>query len=893
MTEKENLSPSIQVIRLFVDDLKNQTAIFHEIINTIGQKNLKEENSKKIKNVLKVLISATKIIQLNVIENFSRKIESFIEFAKDESKVPFEVYGHYLKESYDLLKNLSLVLPEDLLNYLKEHNEDFIQMASKLSNFHNDTLNNPSETKSNWIAPDKKMMELFKAEVETQIHVLSEGLLNFQRSGDDLKQLESLMRAAHSIKGAARVFSFEEIIRLAHSMEDCFVAAQHKKISLDDDKSEVLFHALDCISDVVNTSTAEIHPKMEMQSQRFNDLTNEIKSFTASVSEENVKKELPLETASKEINEEEKQELSENQERVLRVTAQNLNRLMGLAAESMVETRWLRPFCDSLQKLKLAFNEQFSQLEYLKNNIGSGHLNEATNLYFLSLRHEMHEHHNELSDRIADLEMFITRHSNLTDRLYSEVVESRMRPFADAVSAYPRMVWETARRLKKKARLEIFGKNTLIDRDILENLEAPLGHLLRNAIVHGIESPEERIAAGKMPEGIIRLEASHKGGMLSLVVSDDGRGINLNKIKQKIIDEKLIKPEMAEKLSETELLDFMYLPGFSTSEVLNDLSGRGMGLNIVQNLIQEVSGNITIDNQVGQGFSIHLLLPLTLSVMRALITKVRNGVFAFPLARIEQAITVSAEQVQRVEKREYVTFRGHNVGLVHATQVFGIQKIPPSSSILSIIIIKNKNIYYGIVVDEFLSEKELVLQDLESRLSRIPCITSGSVLENGDPVLIVDIEDSVEVIDKLLMTSSLYNIQEEELLQNEERAKKRILVVDDSISVREVECRLLRNYGYEVDSAVNGADAWNAIRLENYDMVVTDVDMPRMNGIELVKNIKKDARLKNLPVMIVSYKERENDRLLGLEAGANYYLAKSTFGDSALINAVRDLIGEP
>jgi two-component system sensor histidine kinase and response regulator WspE len=200
---------------------------------------------------------------------------------------------------------------------------------------------------------------------------------------------------------------------------------------------------------------------------------------------------------------------------------------------------------------------------------------------------------------------------------------------------------------------------------------------------------------------------------------------------------------------------------------------------------------------------------------------------------------------------------------------------------------------YGIVVDKFLGEKELVLQEFDTRLGKIPDISSGALLEDGMPVLIVDVDDMVRSIDNILTRGRLQKLTYSAEEAGVARYKKRVLVIDDSITVREVECRLLQNQGYDVQSAVNGVDGWNALRMSNYDLVVTDVDMPRMNGIELVRLIRADPKLHNLPIMIVSYKERDEDRLLGLEAGANYYLTKSSFHDETLVNAVLDLIGEP
>lgn len=596
---------------------------------------------------------------------------------------------------------------------------------------------------------EKMMLELFKTEIERQIRILSEGLLSFQHD-KDLKLLEPLMRSAHSIKGAAKVFSFDPIVQLAHAMEGCFIAAQEGEIILNDYRLELLFEALDVLGGLVNVPLSEIALKISSEQNNLAQLKEKIALFTSAG--ETIAKISPLKVMDqvKEISEAKKEFSLEMQDRVLRLTAQNINRLMGLAAESMVETRWLRPFFDSLHHLKLNFNQIFILIDNLKSSLGSNLLNEVIKAHFFSLGDTLLDFQRDYSDRLVDLEMFIARHSHLSDRFYSEVIESRMRPFADAVEAFPRMVWVTARQLKKKARLEIHGKSTLIDREILEKLEVPLGHLLRNAIDHGIGTPEERIAVGKLPEGVIRLEASHKAGMLNILVSDDGRGINIEVLKNKIVKDHLLSEDDVSKLSEQELLNFLLLPKFSTAEKVTDLSGRGIGLNIVKNLLKEVSGSIHIENRPGKGMSFLLKLPLTLSVMRALITRIGKGIFAFPLADIEQTITISRNQVEEIENQKFFFHLGTNIGLIPASQVLNLGGLESFSSTLPIVILRKSSNYYGIIVDEFIEEKELVIQETESRLGKIPCISSGSVMENGDPVLIIDIEKMIEAIEKLV-----------------------------------------------------------------------------------------------------------------------------------------------
>ena len=496
-----------------------------------------------------------------------------------------------------------------------------------------------------------------------------------------------------------------------------------------------------------------------------------------------------------------------------------------------------------------------------------------------------------LSQRLSELEMFDRRSSNLSHRLYDEALACRMRPFADGIQGVPRMIRDLARSLGKQARLEIVGEATQVDRDILSKLDAPLGHLLRNAVDHGLETPDERLAAGKPAEGVVRLEARHSAGVLQVIVSDDGRGVDVNRLRQAVVDRKLAPAEGARTMSEAELLEFLFLPGFTMKDTLTELSGRGVGLDAVQNMVKQVRGTVRVSSQLGKGTSFQLQLPVTLSVVRTLLADIGGEPYAFPLASIVRAVKIPKERIEVMEGRQHFNLEGRSIGLITAHQVLGVDRATFGDE-LSVIVVGDSMAHaYGLIVDRFLGERELVVQPLDPQLGKIKDIAAGALMEDGSPVLIVDAEDVIRSIDKIVATSRLTIAQGGPDVVGRKR-RKRVLVVDDSLTVRELERKLLGNRGYDVEVAVDGMDGWNAVRTGQFQLVVTDIDMPRMDGIELVSRINKDPNLKSVPVMIVSYKDRDEDRRRGLEAGAAHYLTKGSFHDETLVQAVIDLIGE-
>jgi two-component system sensor histidine kinase and response regulator WspE len=466
-----------------------------------------------------------------------------------------------------------------------------------------------------------------------------------------------------------------------------------------------------------------------------------------------------------------------------------------------------------------------------------------------------------------------------------------MRPFADGIQGLHRMVRDVARSLGQIVRFEIKGESTPVDREILEKVAAPLDHILRNALDHGIEDRAERRAKGKPEEGTLELHACHSAGMLLIIVADDGRGISPEAIRSAVIRRNLSTPESVQQMTQAELLEFLFLPGFTLKESVSEISGRGVGLDVVHTMIKEVGGRVRVSSRPGSGTRFQLELPITLSVLRTLLVEIGGEPYAFPLARIDRALKLSKERIESLQGRQHFALGDEQIGVVIARQVLELGGSPPLAEEVSIVVLGDKVPRYGLVVDRFLGERELVVRALDSRLGKVKNLSSAALMPDGSPVLIVDVDDLQRSIEKLASGQHLSRMTAETGTETL-KTRKHVLIVDDSLTVRELERKLLDSRGYWVDVAVDGVDGWNAVRTGHYDLVVTDVDMPRMDGIELLKLIRKDSGLKALPVVIVSYKDRQEDHSRGLEAGADYYLTKASFHDETLPRIVTDLIGQ-
>jgi two-component system, chemotaxis family, sensor histidine kinase and response regulator WspE len=758
------------------------------------------------------------------------------------------------------------------------------------------------------------MMDLFRGEAEAQTVILNEGLLEIEKDPSSKTWLDRLMRAAHSLKGAARIVGLTSVVKVAHALEDCFVAAQKGQIVISLDQADILLRGVDMLVQMSKFSDKEFDKWISDRQKEVDDLLGNLEIVRtggaitpheaplmppvpkiippASAPIADPAPESGMPEASAAVVEKPAAASSATEttrDRGIRVSTENLSRLMGLAGESTVQAHRFEAFASNLINLK---NYHSELLRIMKAEARSCQALSSNGQVLQEMLQKAETLQQMILQRVEEFDLIARQLTDVTDRLYRETIASRMRPFADGVAGFPRLVRDLSKQLGKKVKFEILGRNTQVDRDILDKLESPLTHFLSNSVDHGIELPAERIAAGKNAEASIKLEARHRAGRLTITVSDDGRGVDIERLRKSIVKKGLIAEDTASRLSESEILDFIFLPGFSMKEGVTEVSGRGVGLDVVRTFLHEVGGSVRVENIMGRGVRFHLDMPVTRSVMRALVVEVAGDPYAFPLGRIIRLAEVKTSKVQTVEGRQYVILDKKNVGLMNARQILGStgQAFPGEKlETLPIVVIGDEEERYGIKVDRFCGERELVVRALDSRLGKVQDLSAVSLMEDGTPVLILDVEDLQLSIRNLLSGQRPEKIRSD---ANGEKKRKRILVVDDSITVREMERRLLQNQGYEVDVAVDGIDGWNALHSGPYDLVISDVDMPRMNGFDFVRRIRQDFRLHAMPVMMVSYKERPEDRMKGLEAGANCYFTKGGFHDEKFLTAIMDLIGE-
>ncbi|MDX2166674.1 MAG: response regulator [Deltaproteobacteria bacterium] len=734
---------------------------------------------------------------------------------------------------------------------------------------------------------DLSLLALFRAEVESHAAVLSDGLARLD-AGSEAAAIEPLMRAAHSIKGAARVVDLDAAVRLAHAMEDALVGAQHGRLRLSPADVDVLLRGLDWIVALSTQSEDDLPIWMVAHGEAAEELEQQLAAVGSGATSPTAP---PSDTGPHPgpppLRAGGNAPASSFDNDAVRITADTLSRLMGLAAESLVQARRLEPLGAALQQLKTRQHALADLLDGLRDSLAGSAPRERAPRLTADALHALDDCRQLLAARIAEVDRFALDSATLSARLYDQVIASRLRPFGDATPGLARVVRDVARQLGKQARLEIGGLGTAVDREILAALDAPLNHLLRNAVDHGIEAPELRAAAGKPAEGRISLDAMHQDGLLLVRVRDDGAGIDAESVRRRIVARGLADAELAAGLSPEELFSFILLPGFSTRDDVSQISGRGVGLDAVQTMVQAAGGTLQIASPPGGGTEFSLRLPVTRSVLRTVVATIGGEPYAVPLARTGRIVAVAPALLRHDDGRASLRVDDDHVPLLAAADVLELDGAPPAESGLALVIGEAAE-RVALEVEALLGEHDLVVHPLDARLGKVPDVAAAATLPDGTPVLVLDVDDLVRSAAALRQGGRVRARRE-----TAQHRVRRVLVVEDSLTVREMERRVLERAGYAVDLAIDGMEGWNALRRGDYDLVLTDIDMPRLTGLELVRRLRADPRLRALPVVIVSYKDRDEDRQRGLAAGADRYLTKSSFQDDTLAAVVRELLETP
>ncbi len=686
----------------------------------------------------------------------------------------------------------------------------------------------------------REFLPSFIGSARDHIGAIDQGLLQLEKKGtSDPEPMKSILRNAHSLKGAAMTIGIDEMASLCHTMEDLIREIHEGRVGAEPKVFDVLFQANDTNNAILETLTASSGGSV--------DITPIVHAMAALMPADKSGFAPPVSPVGK------KQAGASTANKIaydsVRVPTEKVDKLLNIAVELVITRNRMQ---SSLEKLKTEGRETIEQF----------------------------------SEAFHESLQFLSRLVNETQAL---VMDIRMLPISLLFHPFSRSVRDLARQRNKAVDLIIEGEETRIDKRAIEKLSDPLLHLLRNAIDHGMETREARETAHKHKTGKIILRAFQDIDKVIIEVIDDGPGIDKDRVQKKALEKGFLTHEEAKHMLDAEVFDLLFLPGFSTAEMVTELSGRGIGMDVVKTNVEKLNGSVEIASVPGQGTRVRIALPLTLATTRAFLVRCSTHILAVPVFSAIQILRVMPETIQTIKGREALYWQGEIIPGTRLDATLSFPE-PPAKKYdekLSFLLLKHGGKKIAFQVDEVMGVEEIVMRNLGSHLGRLPIFSGSSILGTGDIALIIDVAR--------LFTAAQIKAGNIFLERGVQKApsdtRQRILLVEDQMTTRLLEKSILEAAGFFVETAEDGAMALEKLEKMSFDLVITDVQMPRMDGFTLTATLKRDKRFSRIPIIIVTSLEREEERAEGLRAGADAFLLKKSFNQESLIQTIQTLIG--
>ncbi len=772
---------------------------------------------------------------------------------------------------------------------------------------------------------DNELLNIFWVEVGDYLQKLNSLLLQTEAAAQaNPEAIREMNRYAHSMKGAARAVGIGVIETLSHYMEDIFGEALKSKLELTPTTCDLLYDSLDLIQNVMNgvdNSTDALASTIARLEQTIaseaNDAphTEEKKSTsnstaieTAIVRDSDVPVIMPVPKATSRTTtattngthppDEMMTVLLPTSEESVRVPVSRMDRLMGEVSELLVarmhsEER-AREF-HSLQKLNQRWQREWRSVRTAYIRLARRMQHEEGEMWeeVVTLFRFLEENQRYLQEnqrQLAHLSREITQYNAsltmLTEQLQDDISGMRLVPFDTLVSSFQRLIRDLARDTVKEVHLAVEGANVEMDKTALDALKEPIMHLLRNSVDHGIEHPAEREHNGKLPIGSVHISVEQRGKEIIIRVSDDGRGLDSTGILRKAEQLGIVSPQTSADLSPEEIYSLIFQPGLSTAAELTSISGRGMGMDIVRIRVESLRGRVSVQSVLGHGTTFTMRLPVSLTRLSCILLQVGGQDFAVPSVSVWRMLKLRREHWFTAEGRDMVIIEERPIPVISLAGVLGNAAAPEAEEI-PLMVLSSGEKYIAFQVDDLYSEQELVLKPLGPEITNAPYISGGALLGTGDVIIVLDPNDLIRGasgqprIPMRRIETTVEPIEEKRL---------RVLIADDSITTRTLEKHILETAGYEVYVAVDGQEAWERLRELQPDVVISDVEMPRMTGLELAARIKGDEQTRRIPVVLLTSLAKPQQQEAGLKAGADAYLVKSRFEQGELLRVIRSVV---
>ncbi len=698
-------------------------------------------------------------------------------------------------------------------------------------------------------------------------------------------------------------------VEIGDILKQCIESLDLLLLSQDDsliEDPELIIQRLDIVYQMLKMSVSEQSGNYNLDNQDNTQEKTESNTFLSPVPPDD---KMPQIFVDEQQDSSEKKSFSNSSQgntiRTLRVDTKKLDQLVNLVGELIITKIKAKEHLSEIEKIMTGAEDCYRELTKAKQivkfldkrpvrpqDLPSGtsiySQNKSISTIFDDSSLQLVEFMDQMSSLYKTIQEDDARLSLIVNELEEKIKSIRVLPLATIFHIFPRMIRDISREHEKEIDFEIVGSQTSVDKKIIEDIKSPLMHIIRNSIDHGIETPQERLNKGKPAAGKITLAAYHLENSVLIEISDDGKGINLDAIKEKAVEKGFLTTNELKTMSNEQIMNIIFWPGFSTGDVITDLSGRGVGLDVVYSKIVQLDGKVNIKSEYGKGCKVAIQLPVTMATINSFLVNVNNQTFAIPTSSIKTALLVKRTEIFHKEGKETILVDSKPVPVFYLSEILEMSHSQVESEKIVVIVIESDDRPVGFIIDKLIGDQEILHKKLTAPLVRVRNVAGVTTLGSGELCLILNVNDLI----KSAYVSMGINTNKSSVVKEKNTTvkRKKILVVDDSVTTRILERNILRAAGYDVTVAINGLDALTKVSSDKFDLIVSDVEMPEINGYELTERLRKDESLKSVPIILVTSLASEIDRMKGLKLGANAYITKGNFDQEELLSSIKTFI---
>lgn len=943
----ELLEQDPEMLEIFNDEVSSNIKVVERNLDDMEKFAYDKILMQEVDRLVHDINSAAKMLGLAEISGISERMEKMVDLIYQQKITD-------LRSTIPLMRRAMLVIRE-LTQKRKIEQQFYEEVLGQLDEVVEGRRQSPRGEPREATAPESQpegltpqVWEAFYQEALELTDDLNYLILELEKSNENEELRHHLMRSLHTLKGSSAMVNAVKIESLAHLSEEVLEKFSKQQLPLHPEIFDLLFGVMDEIRFILNS----LQTFQQEETQHYDDLIKKLREYaeedaagpTADKTTSSVAQTAPEQDAfpepveTKEPQRVRSEKAAPAEQTYIRLNIDQMNHLLNLAAELVISHNQFKNQIDRLKDIKPAISSELKLFEETRDHLNSilrlerkieetlSPLSEVqpglkesvrdqlVNIEkilnrFEAFQVEIDSFATSLKDNSSTYEENLQKLNKLSNELLDEIIQARLVPIHLLFKRFHRPIRDMARQSDKKVNLVIRGEDTELDRSLVEELYNPLIHIIRNAIDHGIETPEEREKAGKNPEGTLEIRASRDRNQVTIEISDDGKGIDIEKVKQLALEKGVISKSDIEKLSEQDSYELIFYPGFSTLPEATRVSGRGVGLDAVKTEIERYKGDIRVYSEQGKGTTFVIRVPISLSVIQSMLIEVGEHIYSIPLNQVEETTKVEKGDLIQKGEQYFLNYKGKQIPLIFLSRLLVLSDQPQTKVAMQekspVIIAFDRGNHVALLVDKIIRREEILIKSLGPSLKRLKYVIGGSIMADGRVVLVLDIPQIIQ--DTLKMSPAPLQTQTGDIPRvkrqpgkTSRRQKKEaqkviadreptILVVDDSLSIRKYLSGLLSQRGYAVTTAKNGHEALNLIWKNSYDLIITDLEMPQVSGYDLIEAVRLEDRFKEVPIIVLTGRAGENFKNLTTQLGADAYIIKP-FKDQELFDAIKKFI---